>query len=634
MAKEEESMRGMRSGSAALALIITLLSAAGAQAAIRPGFDSQELARNDDGSTGLIPLGFTVDFFGLLFSSAYVNNNGNITFDAALSTYTPFDLTSTGRQIIAPFFADVDTRLKGNPVRYGNGTVDGRTAWGATWADVDCYSAGTARLVRNYFQVVLVDRSDTGPGNFDVEFNFDQIQWEAGQASGGTADCLGGNTARVGYSNGSGLPGTYYELPGSGSTGAFLDSNPVTGLVYGSLNTAVLGRYLFFARNGVIIGCDDADDDGLCDDEDNCPSVSNVDQADFDSDGQGDVCDADDDNDGVLDASDNCPYTENGDQADNDLDMVGDVCDPDDDNDGYGDGSDNCPFVANNDQFDFDGDGQGDACDGDDDGDGVDDVLDNCPLDPNPLQEDLDGDGQGDACDPDDDNDLVIDLDDNCPETANTDQADLDADNIGDACDADIDGDGVFNDDDNCVYAANTSQDDTDFDGDGDACDPDDDNDGVLDEADNCQYISNASQADLDGDGQGDPCDGDLDGDGVPNDVDNCAWAPNSDQSDFDGDGDGDACDSDVDGDGVENDGDLCAFTPLGAVVDAGSGCSIDQLCPCAGPRGTTTAWKNHGQYVSCMAHSTNSFRAMGLISETEKGEIMSAAGAGACGKK
>lgn len=179
-------------------------------------------------------------------------------------------------------------------------------------------------------------------------------------------------------------------------------------------------------------------------------------------------------------------------------------------------------------------------------------------------------------------------------------------------------------------------QDDTDLDGFGDACDPDDDNDGVLDASDNCPFIANPDQADSDEDEIGDACDGDFDGDGdgVPNHVDNCPAVPNASQNDFDGDGVGDACDTDVDGDGVSNSEDLCAFTPTDDVVDPSNGCSIAQLVPCAGPFGTTQPWKNHGQYVSFVAKTAESFVALGLITEAEKDAIVSAAAQSSCGHK
>jgi DNA/RNA endonuclease G (NUC1) len=290
--------------------------------------------------------------------------------------------------------------------------------------------------------------------------------------------------------------------------------------------------------------CVDNDDDGdnVPDTTDNCPLVSNADQADNDHDGIGDACDSDDDNDGVPDATDNCSLFANPDQADNDHDGIGDVCDSDDDNDGVPDATDNCSLVANSDQADTDQDGLGDACESDDDNDGVPDTADNCSLVANPDQADSDHDGIGDVCDADDDNDGVPDATDNCPFTANPGQGDNDHDGIGDACDSDDDNDGIPDANDNCAFVANPDQADNDHDGAGDACDGDDDNDGVPDATDNCPFTTNPGQSDVDHDGIGDVCDSDNDNDGVPDAQDNCPLTPNPDQRDTNGDGVGDAC--------------------------------------------------------------------------------------------
>jgi len=323
------------------------------------------------------------------------------------------------------------------------------------------------------------------------------------------------------------------------------------------------------------------DGDGIDDCDDNCPSITNPDQADSDGDLIGDACDTctDTDGDGFGNPGfpantcplDNCPHVYNPDQTDTDGDGLGDVCD-------------NCPAVANPDQKDSDGDGFGDACDNcplvknpdqiDTDGDGVGDVCDNCVSTPNPDQKDTDGDGLGDACD-------------NCPKVANPDQKDTDGDGVGDACDncvsiansdqTDTDGDGLGDACDNCPNTPNPSQTDTDGDGIGDACDncpnvsnpdqTDTDGDGVGDACDNCPNVSNPDQVDTDGDGLGDACDNcpnvsnpdqtDTDGDGVGDACDNCPNVPNPDQADADGDGIGDACDTctDTDGDGFGNPG-------------------------------------------------------------------------------
>lgn len=229
------------------------------------GFTTTVFGANDDGTypcTGpddgippgtpvAVPIGFNINFYGNVYSNLYVNNNGNVTFQSPLGDFTPFGLVGTASQIIAPFFADVDTRT-GNVVTFGNDVVDGHQAFGVNWIGVGYYDEKLDKL--DSFQLVIIDRSDRNPGDFDIEFNYDQVQWETGDASGGT-DGLGGSSAVVGFSNGTGLPGTSLQLSGSAVPGALLDVNP-GGLVHNYLNsdpcgseTNVPGRYVFSIVN-------------------------------------------------------------------------------------------------------------------------------------------------------------------------------------------------------------------------------------------------------------------------------------------------------------------------------------------------------------------------------------------------
>jgi hypothetical protein len=203
---------------------------------------------NDDGSSPLVPLPFTLGFFGASYSSLYVNNNGNVTFSSALGQYTPHSLQGSQGvpPMIAPFFADVDTRSGNGTVTYGE-SPDG-SAFCVNWSDVGYYSVRSNKL--NTFQLILTSRAGTegrSAEDFDIQFNYGSIAWETGEASGGS-NGLGGTSAAAGYTAGTGEAGTYFQIDGSLENGALLDGGPKS-LISRSQSSQVQGRFNFEVRN-------------------------------------------------------------------------------------------------------------------------------------------------------------------------------------------------------------------------------------------------------------------------------------------------------------------------------------------------------------------------------------------------
>lgn len=161
----------------------------------------------------------------------------------------------------------------------------------------------------------------------------------------------------------------------------------------------------------IVLERKDRDNDGLFDDQDQCPTEAE----DRDGYEDGDGCpDRDNDLDTILDEADKCPLEPE--DADGFEDTDG-CPEPDNDKDGIVDTSDRCPLEPETKNNYRDEDGCPDVSDTDQDG--VPDPQDQCPND----VEDTDGFNDTDGCpDPDNDNDGVPDIQDECldePETVN-----------------------------------------------------------------------------------------------------------------------------------------------------------------------------------------------------------------------
>jgi len=190
--------------------------------------------RNDNASSGVINLGFTFTLYGTAYTQAYINNNGNISFGSAVSTATPTNFPSvSGTPMIAPFWADVDTRGAGSGLVY---YVLGSTSLTVIWNGVGYNNQHSDKV--NTFTLTITDGTDAtiGVGN-NVRLSYGDMQWTTGDASGGSSG-FGGTAATAGINKGD---GSAYILLGRFDTSPeadFLDNKTFTYDVSSTLSIA------------------------------------------------------------------------------------------------------------------------------------------------------------------------------------------------------------------------------------------------------------------------------------------------------------------------------------------------------------------------------------------------------------
>jgi hypothetical protein len=88
----------------------------------------------------------------------------------------------------------------------------------------------------------------------------------------------------------------------------------------------------------------------------------------------------------------------------------------------------------------------------------------------------------------------------------------------------------------------------------------------------------------------------------------------------------------DSDGDGITNARDDCPNTAPGAPVNA-TGCSIDQLVPCAGPA-SGGIWRNRGHFLAARLRVIQQFHREGLVDRDQVKVLIRAAVQSDCGSK
>lgn len=156
----------------------------------------------DDGYSPVINLPFTFCFFGDNYTSVYMNNNGNISFNNGISTFSSNAFPSNGNTMIAAFWADFDFG--------GTGTMHATitpTAAIFNWVAAGYFSSQTDKI--NTCQIVITDGTDPLITGGNCAIHYADMQWTTGSASSGV-NGFGGTPATAGANRGNNID--YFQI--------------------------------------------------------------------------------------------------------------------------------------------------------------------------------------------------------------------------------------------------------------------------------------------------------------------------------------------------------------------------------------------------------------------------------------
>uniref|UniRef100_A0A8C5Q7X8 NIDO domain-containing protein n=1 Tax=Leptobrachium leishanense TaxID=445787 RepID=A0A8C5Q7X8_9ANUR len=192
-----------------------------------PAYNDHKTLAEDDGVSDEIHFRLPVKFFGTNFRKAFVNNNGGISFNEPIVSYTPEPFPIRKKYIMMPFWADVDPEICGD-IFFGE-RIDEFTlnkleqefayhlpdqffkpvwCFVVTWHKVAYYGSESDKT--NTFQAILT----TDHHHTFVMYNYGNVEWTTGAASGGDPMTgLGGIQAQAGFN----ADDEYFSIPGSRS---------------------------------------------------------------------------------------------------------------------------------------------------------------------------------------------------------------------------------------------------------------------------------------------------------------------------------------------------------------------------------------------------------------------------------
>lgn len=183
----------------------------------------------DDGWASASPfnLPFQFCFYGNNYSQVWMNNNGNISFNNGISTFSSSAFPSVGNRMIAAFWGDFYLTNGGTM----HATIT-PTAAIFNWVSMGYFNNQSDKV--NTCQIVITNGLDPLVIEGNTAIHFADMQWTTGSASGGVVG-FGGTPATVGANAGNGTdyiqigrfdhPGIDYDGPNGNNDGvSWLDN--------------------------------------------------------------------------------------------------------------------------------------------------------------------------------------------------------------------------------------------------------------------------------------------------------------------------------------------------------------------------------------------------------------------------